>query len=107
MNLLSQNDQELNTYDFRECNLDIETISDTPAYPMISNKLKSIVLNITAIRSIDASGLAWLMDLVKKYQSLGLKVKLTENKIISEAIDFLGLDTYLRNAPIEFTQKVI
>ncbi|MCH2208891.1 MAG: hypothetical protein MK132_23930 [Lentisphaerales bacterium] len=91
---------------FKICHLTVETISQEPTLQIVNPNTTNITLDVSSIQSVDACGIGWLMNVVNKYFSLGLKVTLTENRIIQEAMAFLDLDT-LTEEQIHFIPKAV
>ena len=80
MNILKQSSTEQNIYFFKDCHLNSTLVSQLANITLIHTNEQKVILNTRGIKSVDAVGLAWLVNLVISYQKAGIEFILTENK---------------------------
>jgi|SaaInlStandDraft_1057018.scaffolds.fasta_scaffold376582_1 anti-anti-sigma regulatory factor len=81
--------------EFPECDLNIKSISNNLAYPIVPAHSTSILLRLEKVKQVDSIGLSWLLQLCSKYKNLGLTVSTGAQSVVADAIKLLELEDQL------------
>ena len=82
--------------EFHMTKLTVKEVTACNAVPFVKNSLAAVCFDLTNIKTVDPTGLAWLLNLFEVYKRTGHAVTAKLSQNIADSLDFLGLASELQ-----------
>jgi hypothetical protein len=83
---------------YKDKNLNTASITKDSSYPMISQSILNVILDVEKVTMVDACGISWVLEFSNKLAKLGVNLYVSEKSKVFEAVKFLALENDIRPA---------
>ena len=96
MNTQIKINKEYQILEFNMTKLTVKEVTACNAVPFVKNNPATVCFDLSNIKTVDPTGLAWLLNIVEMYRGMGHEVTAKLSRNIADALDFLDLSNELQ-----------